>query len=177
MSGTVDPDARVPTLFGVALTFADHLAARDVLPARFAGAADGATHLFADLDAGLAASIAPGAVLVAGHRTGHGEDGAAAARALAAAGFVAVVAASFADGFDEHCLAGGLAPLEVDAPFVFHRTAGADQLRGRHDREPVRRSPADRNATEPLWLPAGLWGRDRHDGGQSRWRDALASGR
>ncbi len=152
MSGPVDPDARVPTLFGVALTFADHLAARDVLPARFAGAADGATHLFADLDAGLAARIAPGTVLVAGHRTGHGDDGAAAARALAAAGFIAVVAASFADGFDEHCLAGGLAPLEVDAPFVFHTgqrvrincEAGTIANLSSGDRQPIR------NASEAL---------------------------
>ena len=152
MSGPVDPDARVPTLFGVALTFADHLAARDVLPARFAGAADGAIHLFADLDAGLAARIAPGTVLVAGHRTGHGDDGAAAARALAAAGFIAVVAASFADGFDEHCLAGGLAPLEVDAPFVFHTgqrvrincEAGTIANLSSGDRQPIR------NASEAL---------------------------
>jgi 3-isopropylmalate dehydratase small subunit len=152
MSGTVDPDARVPTLFGIALTFADHLAARDVLPARFAAADDAAGHLFADLDAGLAARIERGAVLVAGHRTGHGEDGASAARALAAAGFVAVVAASFADGFDEHCLAGGLAPLEVDAPFVFHTgqrvrincEAGTIANLSSGDRLPIR------NATEPL---------------------------
>jgi 3-isopropylmalate dehydratase small subunit len=152
VSGTVDPDARVPTLFGVALSFADHLAARDVLPMRFAGAADGATHLFADLDAGLAARIERGSVLVAGHRTGHGENGAAAARALAAGGFVAVVAASFADGFDEHCLAGGLAPLEVDAPFVFHTgqrvrincEAGTIANLSSGDRQPIR------NATESL---------------------------
>jgi 3-isopropylmalate dehydratase small subunit len=150
--GTVDPDARVPTLFGVALTFADHLAAGDVLPARFANAADAAAHLFADLDAGLASRIEPGTVLVAGHRTGHGEDGAAAARALAAAGFLAVVVASFADGFDEHCLASGLAALEVDAPFVFHTgqrvrincEAGTIANLSSGDRQPIR------NATEPL---------------------------
>lgn len=152
MSGGGDADARVPTLFGVALTFADHLAARDVLPARFAADEDAAGHLFADLDAGLAARIEPGSVLVAGHRTGHGEDGAAAARALAAAGFVAVVAASFADAFDEHCLAGGLAPLEVDAPFVFHTgqrvrincEAGTIANLSSGDRQPIR------NATEGL---------------------------
>jgi 3-isopropylmalate dehydratase small subunit len=152
MSGSVDPDARVPTLFGIALTFADHLAARDVLPARFAGAADAAARLFADLDAGLAARLESGTVLVAGHRTGHGEDGAAAARALAAAGFVAVVAASFADGFDEHCLAGGLPALEVDAPFVFHTgqrvrincEAGTIANLSSGDRQPIR------NATESL---------------------------
>ncbi len=152
MAGSGDPDARVPTLFGLALTFADHLAAHDVLPARFAADAGAAGHLFADLDAGLAARIEPGSVLVAGHRTGHGDDGAAAARALAAAGFVAVVAASFADGFDEHCLAGGLAPLEVDAPFVFHTgqrvrincEAGTIANLSSGDRQPIR------NVTEPL---------------------------
>jgi len=144
--GPLGPDARVPTLFGVALTFADHLAARDVLPARFAGAADGATHLFADLDAGLAARIAPGTVLVAGHRTRHGDDGAAAARALAAAGFIAVVAASFADGFDEHCLAAGMPALEVDAPSIFHTggrvrincEAGTIANLSSGDRQPIR---------------------------------------
>jgi 3-isopropylmalate dehydratase small subunit len=114
----VTTDARVPTLFGHALTFADRLAASDILPERFAEPA--AVHLFADLDAGLAARIAPGGVLVAGYGLGHGAGGAAAARSLVAAGFVAAVAASYADGFDEHCLAAGLPPFEVDAPSVFH---------------------------------------------------------
>jgi len=144
--GPLDPDARVPTLFGVALTFADHLGATDVLPAR----ADAV--LFGDLDAGLAARIEAGSVLVAGHRLGHGAGGAAAARALAAAGFVAVVCASFADGFDDHCLDAGLAPLEVDAPSVFHTgqrvrmncEAGTIANLSSGDRQPIR------NVTEAL---------------------------
>lgn len=120
--GPLEPEARVPTLFGIALTFADRLAAADILPVRFAelSAAEAARRLFADLDAGLAARLERGGVLVAGHGLGHGAGGAAAASALAACGFVAVVAGSFADGFDEHCLAAGLAALEVDAPSVFH---------------------------------------------------------
>lgn len=138
--GPVDPDARVPTLFGVALTFADHLSASDVLPVR------GGSTLFADLDVGLAARIERGSVLVAGHRLGHGAGGAAAARALAEAGFVAVVCASFADGFDEHCLDAGLAPLEVDAPSVFHTgqrvrmncEAGTIANLSSGDRQPIR---------------------------------------
>jgi 3-isopropylmalate dehydratase small subunit len=119
--GPLDPEARVPTLFGIALAFADHLAAADVLPARAAGLEPdrAAALLFADLDAALAARVERGAVLVAGHRLGHGPGGAAAARALGAAGFVAVVAASFADDFDEHCLAAALPPVEVDAPAIF----------------------------------------------------------
>jgi 3-isopropylmalate dehydratase small subunit len=144
--GPLDPEARVPTLFGVALTFADHLGASDLLPAR-----PGAP-LFGDLDAGLAARIEPGSVLVAGHRLGHGSGGAAAARALADAGFVAVVCASFADGFDAHCLAAGLAPLEVDAPSIFHTgqrvrmncEAGTIANLSSGDRQPIR------NVTEAL---------------------------
>ena len=154
MSATSDSEARVPTLFGVALTFADNLAASDVLPPRFAGLApaDAAAGLFADLDATLAARIEAGSVLVAGHRLGHGAGGDAAARALAAAGIVAVVAASFANGFDEHCLGSALPALEVDAPSVFHTgqrvrincEAGTIANLSSGDRQPIR------NATEAL---------------------------
>jgi 3-isopropylmalate dehydratase small subunit len=120
--GPLGPDVRVPTFFGIAIAFADHLSAADLLPARAAelDAARAATQLFADLDPGLAGRIDRGAVLVAGHRLGHGTGGAASARALAAAGFVAVVAASFADGFDDHSLAAGRPPGEVDAPAKVH---------------------------------------------------------
>lgn len=130
----------MPVLFGHALAFADNLAAADILPAG-AGAV-----LFAGLDAGLAARLAPGTVLVAGQRLGHGAGGVAAARALAAARFVAVVAGGFADDFDEHCLAAGLPALEVDAPFVFHTgqrmrlncEAGAIANLSSGDRQPIR---------------------------------------
>jgi 3-isopropylmalate dehydratase small subunit len=140
-------DARVPTIFGIALTFADHLAATDLLPARFGTLPpdEASARVFADLDAGLAARLERGGVLVAGHRLGHG-DGGAAARALAAAGFVAVLAASFADGFDEHCLAAGLPALEVDAPSTFHTgqrvrincEAGTIANLSSGDRQPIR---------------------------------------
>jgi 3-isopropylmalate dehydratase small subunit len=153
-TGALDPDARVPTLFGVALTFADHLAASDVLPLRFAtvSADAAATHLFADLDPGLAARVERGGILVAGHRLGHGGGGSAAAGALAKAGFVAIVAASYADGFDAHCLDAGLPPLEVDAPSVFHTgqrvrincEAGTIANLSSGDRQPIR------NATEAM---------------------------
>ncbi len=151
--GTPDPEARVPTLFGIALTFADRLAATDILPARFAG--DGATAgLFADLDAGFAARIEAGSVLVAGYGLGHGAGGPAAARALAEAGFIAILAASFADDFDEHCIAAGLPPLEVDAPSVFHTghrvrincEAGTIANLSSGDRQPIR------NLTEAMLL-------------------------
>src|SRR5437667_411893 len=61
-----------------------------------------------------------GDVLVAGQQLGAGPGGGEAARALAAAGVIAVVAGSFAPGFAEALLAAGLPPLEVDAPAVFH---------------------------------------------------------
>src|SRR5262249_28645823 len=99
------------------------LAAADILPARFARlpAPEGARRLFADLDATLAAQLRAGDVLVAGQHLGAGPGGAAAAaRALAAAGLIAVVAGSFAPGLAEAVLAAGLPPLEVDAPAVFH---------------------------------------------------------
>lgn len=56
------PPRRLPVLTGRAWTFADGLAAADILPERFAALAPAAAarHLFADLDAALAASFAPG---------------------------------------------------------------------------------------------------------------------
>jgi len=153
-TGPPDLDARVPTLFGIALTFADRLAASDILPSRCATlpADDAVAHLFGDLDAGLAGRLERGAVLVAGHRLGHGTGGEAAGRALVAAGFVAVVAASYADGFDAHCLDAGLPALEVDAPSVFHTgqrvrincEAGTIANLSSGDRQPIR------NATEAM---------------------------
>ncbi|HEV7731651.1 MAG TPA: hypothetical protein VGR62_05790 [Candidatus Binatia bacterium] len=109
-------------LTGRAWAFADGLAAHDVLPARAAGLppVDAAKHLFGDLDPTFASRLVPGDVLVAGQQLGRGPGGAPAAQALAAAGFVAVVAGSFADTFADDVLAAGLAPLEVDAPNVFH---------------------------------------------------------
>lgn len=144
----------LPVLTGRAWTFADGLTAGDILPARFAAlpAADAARRLFTDLDATLAAAFRAGDVLVAGQHVGAGPEAAAAARALAAAGVIAVVARSFAPGFDEAVLAAGLPPLEVDAPAVFHTgqrlrvnlEAGTIANLSSGDRQPVR------NLTEAL---------------------------
>src|SRR5438093_481336 len=97
------PERRVPVLTGRAWAFADNLSAVDILPTRFAtlSPADAATRLFADLDATLAREMRPGDVLVAGQQLGSGPGGEEAARALAAAGLVAVVAGSFAGEFAE----------------------------------------------------------------------------
>ncbi|HJQ85552.1 MAG TPA: hypothetical protein VKA21_15800 [Candidatus Binatia bacterium] len=116
------PELRLPVLTGRAWTFADGLRAEDILPARFAAlpASEGARGLFADLDGSLATAIRANDVLVAGQDLGAGPGGDAAARALASAGVIAVVAGSFAAGFEEAVLAAGLPPLEVDAPAIFH---------------------------------------------------------
>ena len=118
--GAAEP--RLPVLTGRAWTFADDLAAADILPIRFATLApmETARRLFADLDGTLAARIAPGDVIVAGVNVGRGAGGAAAAAAIAAAGLIAVVARTVAAGVAEALLAAGLPPLEVDAPAMFH---------------------------------------------------------
>jgi len=115
-------ELRVPVLSGRVWAFADELAADEILPARFAALppTEAARRLFADLDDTLAARLRAGDVLVGGRNLGAGAGGMAAARALAAAGVVAVIAGSFATGFAEAVLAAGLPPLEVDAPAIFH---------------------------------------------------------
>jgi 3-isopropylmalate/(R)-2-methylmalate dehydratase small subunit len=115
-------EPRLPVLTGRAWAFADNLTAAAILPARFAALApaEAVRGLFADLDPTLAAAFRPGDVLVGGQNLGGGPEGAPAARALATAGVIAVVAGSFAAGFAEALLAAGLPPLEVDAPAVFH---------------------------------------------------------
>jgi len=116
------PELRLPVLAGRAWAFSDGLAAADILPVRFAGlpAAEAAHRLFCDLDADLATRFAAGDVLVAGQNLGWGAGGPAAARGLAAAGMIAVVAGGFAPDFAAALLAAGLPALEVDAPAIFH---------------------------------------------------------
>jgi len=114
-------EPRLPVFTGRAWAFTDALAAADILPpsAHELRAADAARLLFAGLDADLAGALAANDVLIAGQDCGRGAGAAAAAHALAAAGFVAVVAASFAPGFDEALLLAGVPPLQVDAPAIF----------------------------------------------------------
>src|SRR5262249_62212956 len=86
-------EPRLPVLPGRAWSFSDDLAATDILPSRFAALspAAAARELFADLDPTLAGRLGAGDVLVAGQNLGRGPGGEPAARALAAAGVIAVV--------------------------------------------------------------------------------------
>ncbi|MFN8546246.1 MAG: hypothetical protein U0807_18870 [Candidatus Binatia bacterium] len=152
--GELGDERRIPVLTGRAWAFADGLTARDILPARAAALPplEARTYLFGDLADGLAADIRADDVLVAGHLLGGGPGGAEAARALRAAGMIAVVAASFAADFDAHALAAGLVPLEVHAPAIFHTgqrlrincEGGTIANLSSGDRQPVR------NLTETL---------------------------
>src|SRR5437899_9212429 len=111
-------EPRLAVLTGRAWTFTDDLAAADILPSRFAALSspDAARQLFVDLDPTLAARFGAGDVLVAGQNLGRGPGGAAAARALAAAGVIAVVAGSLGPGFPDSAVAGGRLPPDVGAP-------------------------------------------------------------
>ena len=139
---------RVPVRGGRVWAFTDNLRAADVLPLRFARLAPAAAarRLFADLDDGLAARVVPSDVLVAGHHLGCGDGGGAAAAALAAAGVGAVVAASFADGFDDALWALDVPALAVDAPAIVHTgqrvrinlEAGTIANLSSGDRQPIR---------------------------------------
>lgn len=141
-------ERRLPTHTGRAWAFADRLGAEEILPGRCHGlaAAAAAAHLFGDLEVTLASRIERGDLLVAGHRLGHGAGGAAAAGALAAAGVHAVIAASFADGFDAALLDVRVPSLVVDAPGIFHTgnqlrinyEAGTIANLSSGDRQPVR---------------------------------------
>src|SRR5262245_9100301 len=103
-------EPRLPVLTGRAWSFTDDLAAADILPPRFAALApaEAARQLFADVDPTLASRLGAGDVLVAGRNLGHGPGGEAAARALAAAGVIAVVGGSLARAFVDAALVAGL---------------------------------------------------------------------
>src|SRR5438093_10342664 len=115
-------EPRLPVLTGRAWTFTDDLAAADILPSRFAALSspDAARQLFVDLDPSLAARFGAGDVLVAGQNLGRGPGAAAAARALAAAGVIAVVAGRLAPGLSDAALAARLVPLHGEAAGSLH---------------------------------------------------------
>lgn len=112
----------LPTLTGRAWAFGMQLAATDVLPARFAAAGPSVSrrHLFADLDAGLAARLGAGDIVVAEEHEGTPAAARAALVALRAAGVVALVGRRFAPALEDGALAAGLVAVVLDAPTFIH---------------------------------------------------------
>src|SRR4029450_9849943 len=123
-AGDLPPAEAVRRLFAdLDVTLAARIEAGDVLVGgqEVGGGPGGAVRaLRASVDVALAARIEAGDVLVAGQQLGAGPGGAVAARALRAAGMLAVVAATYADGFDRALLDAGVAALAGDAPALFH---------------------------------------------------------
>lgn len=121
----------LPTLTGRAWAFGIVLTVADVLPPRFAALPppQARTYVFADLDAGLAARLGRGDVVVveelratgdAPPAAGDGALTAAAFAALRAAGVVAAVARVYGPGIEEGALAAGVVPVTLDAPAFVH---------------------------------------------------------
>lgn len=108
----------LPTITARAWSFGMPLAATQVLPRRFAAATAAAarTHLFADLDAALAARLGPGDVLVAEEHAGDDDAAAPALAALQAAGVRALIGRRAAPAVERAALAHGVLVLVVDAP-------------------------------------------------------------
>lgn len=121
-------DEPLPTLEGRAWWFGLRIDATQILAPSCAGLppAEARAHLFADVDASIAARIADGDVVVAEEYGGAASDVRLALAALAAAGvramIGAVVPASFIAAADES----GLAVLVLDAPSFAHT---GDRLR------------------------------------------------
>ena len=112
----------LPTLTGRAWAFGIGLAASDVLPPRFAreSPATAAAHLFGDVDATLAARLAPGDVIVAEEQRGDATVSPPALAALAAAGVIALVARQFDAAVVDAALAAGVTAVTLDAPAFIH---------------------------------------------------------
>jgi len=77
-----------------------------------------ATHIFEDVDAGFAARVKKGDVLVAGDNFGCGSSREQAPQALKTAGFRAIVARSFARIFYRNAFNIGLLLVEADTGFI-----------------------------------------------------------
>ena len=77
-----------------------------------------ATHIFEDIDAGFAARVNKGDILVAGENFGCGSSREQAPQALKSAGFAAVIAKSFARIFYRNAFNIGLLLIEADTSFV-----------------------------------------------------------
>ena len=116
------PEEPLPTLEGRALCFGLELAATHILDRACADRrpSEARRHLFAGLDPGLAARLAPNDVVSAEEITGTAETVPPALAALAAAGVRALVARRFADVVLDLAPAYGIVTLVVDTPGFLH---------------------------------------------------------
>jgi 3-isopropylmalate dehydratase small subunit len=100
---------------GKAFKYGDNVDTDVIIPARYLNTSDPAElakHAMEDIDAGFAASVRPGDVVVAGSNFGSGSSREHAPIALKAAGVSAVIAPSFARIFYRNAFNIGLPILE-----------------------------------------------------------------
>ncbi len=101
-----------------------------------------ASHVFEDLDPGLAPRL-KGAVVIAGKNFGCGSSREQAAIAIREAGVVAVVAPSFARIFFRNAINVGLPLIEADIPCTegstirFNLVQGIVEVSGKHHKVPT----------------------------------------
>jgi 3-isopropylmalate/(R)-2-methylmalate dehydratase small subunit len=130
VSRITSPEAEepLPTLEGRAWSFGLELSAAQILDESHTGLdpLNARHHLFASIDAALAARLAPDDVIVAEAMTGSADTARVAVAALAAAGVTALVARVFSSALVLAARTHGLATVVVDAP-SFIRTD--DRLR------------------------------------------------
>jgi 3-isopropylmalate/(R)-2-methylmalate dehydratase small subunit len=96
---------------GRAWKLGDNVSTDEILPGKYLGLtadADLAAHALEGISPAIAAAVRPGDILVAGVNFGTGSSRQGAPRALAAAGFSAIVAGSFARIFFRNCVNLGL---------------------------------------------------------------------
>lgn len=98
--------------------YGDHIDTDRIIPGKYTKTLDPrelAAHVFEDLDAGFAAAVKPGAIVVAGHNFGCGSSREQAALAIKTAGVSVVIARSFARIFFRNSINIGLPLIEVAA--------------------------------------------------------------
>ena len=106
--------ATLGVIGGSVAVFGDYVSADAVLPARygFLPAAEAASHVLEEAEAGANARVRANPILLAGEAFGYGTGRESPARALRAAGVKALVAASFGRMFYRNALNNGMLPVE-----------------------------------------------------------------
>lgn len=102
------------TIEGTVWKFGDNVDTDVIVPGKYliGDLADIASHVMEGIRPGFADLASPGDVIVGGKNFGTGSSREMAARAIQAAGIVAIVAESFARIFFRNCINVGLVPVE-----------------------------------------------------------------